>query len=439
MKIAVVGTGYVGLVTGTCFADSGNEVICIDKDEAKIAVLEKGKIPIYEPGLLEMVHRNSRDGRLVFTTDLQKGIQASDLVFIAVGTPQSETGAADLSTVFAVAKSIALAANKTKIVIIKSTVPVGTNKKVQDIVNANSKFPIHICSNPEFLKEGAAIEDCTKPDRVVIGIRSPELSEIFKELYAPFLRTERPLLIMSPESAEMTKYAANAMLATKISFINEMSNICEKMGGDINDVRRGIGHDIRIGFQFLFPGAGYGGSCFPKDIRALIHMANEIGIAPTMLAAIDVVNELQKELLFSKIHDHFKGNIKGLTFGIWGLAFKPRTDDIREAPALVLIDALLNAGAKVQVHDPEAMPNVKAIYGDKISYCSKPYDALQGANALAIVTEWQEFRNPNFQFMAGMLEENVIFDGRNLYEPKVLSSVGFTYYSIGRKTSFPNS
>jgi UDPglucose 6-dehydrogenase len=289
------------------------------------------------------------------------------------------------------------------------------------------------------LKEGAAIEDCTKPDRVVIGIRTPELSEVFKELYAPFLRTERPLLIMSPESAEMTKYAANAMLATKISFINEMSNICEKMGGDINDVRRGIGHDIRIGFQFLFPGAGYGGSCFPKDIRALIHMANEIGIAPTMLAAIDKVNELQKELLFSKINDHFKGNIKGLTFAIWGLAFKPRTDDIREAPALVLIDSLLNAGAKVQVHDPEAMPNVKAIYGDKLSYCSKPYDALQGANALAIVTEWQEFRNPNFQFMAGLLKENVIFDGRNLYEPKVLSTVGFSYYSIGRKTAFPNS
>ncbi len=437
MKIAVVGTGYVGLVTGTCFADSGNEVTCIDKDASKIEILQKGKIPIYEPGLLEMVQRNTRDGRLSFTTDLQKGIQENDLVFIAVGTPQSDSGAADLSTVFMVAKAIALAANKTKIVIIKSTVPVGTNKKVKDIVDANSKFTIHICSNPEFLKEGAAIEDCTKPDRIVVGIRSPEVTDIFKELYAPFLRTERPLLIMSPESAEMTKYAANAMLATKISFINEMSNLCEKMGGDINDVRRGIGHDIRIGFQFLFPGAGYGGSCFPKDIRALAHMAKEIGIAPTMLDAIDVVNEHQKEILFSKIITHFNNNIKGLTFAIWGLAFKPRTDDIREAPALVLIDSLLNAGAKIQVHDPEAMDNVKAIYGDKISYCSKPYDALLGADGLAIVTEWQEFRNPNFQFMAGILKQNVIFDGRNLYEPKVLSSVGFTYYSIGRKTTYP--
>lgn len=437
MKIAVVGTGYVGLVTGTCFADSGNEVFCIDKDKSKIDMLQSGKLPIYEPGLQELVLRNFRDGRLVFSTDLEKGIRESTLVFIAVGTPESETGAADLKTVFAVAEAIAKAANGPKIVVIKSTVPVGTNLKVDQIIRANTTHAIDVCSNPEFLKEGAAIEDCTKPDRVVIGIRRNEIADVFKELYAPFLRTERPLLIMSPESAEMTKYAANAMLATKISFINEMANLCEKMGGDINDVRRGIGHDIRIGFQFLFPGAGYGGSCFPKDIRALIHMAREIGLPATMLQSVDQVNEHQKSLLFQKIKSHFQGNLNGKTIAVWGLAFKPRTDDIREAPSLVLIDALLQAGASVQVHDPEATPNVRQIYGDKLSYAPKPYDALKGADCLAIVTEWQEFRNPNFPTMAELLKNRLIFDGRNLYEPKLLASLGYTYYSVGRKTAFP--
>ncbi|MFZ9823040.1 MAG: UDP-glucose dehydrogenase family protein [Gemmataceae bacterium] len=437
MKIAVVGTGYVGLVTGTCFADSGNEVICIDKDATKIQMLQSGKIPIYEPGLQEMVVRNSRDGRLIFTTDLEKGIRECQLAFIAVGTPESETGAADLRTVFLVAELIAKAANGPKTIVIKSTVPVGTNKKVDDIVRKNTNHPIEVCSNPEFLKEGAAIEDCTKPDRVVIGIRKPETAEIFRVLYGPFLRTERPLLVMSPESAEMTKYAANAMLATKISFINEMANLCEKMGGDINDVRRGIGHDIRIGFQFLFPGAGYGGSCFPKDIRALIHMARDINLPATMLHAVDEVNENQKSQLFKKIHHHFEGNLKGKRIAIWGLAFKPRTDDIREAPSLVLIDALLKSGATIHVHDPEAIENVRIIYGEKIDYAKKPYEALQSADALAIVTEWQEFRNPNFAHMATLLKNRVIFDGRNLYEPKLLASMGYTYYSVGRKTALP--
>ncbi|MSR31974.1 MAG: UDP-glucose/GDP-mannose dehydrogenase family protein [Gemmataceae bacterium] len=437
MKIAVVGTGYVGLVTGTCFADSGNEVICIDKDAGKIARLQGGVIPIYEPGLEEMVRRNFQNGRLTFTTNLVEGVEESQWVFIAVGTPQSESGAADLTTVFEVAKAIARSANGKKIVVIKSTVPVGTNKKVQALVDEHSAHPILVASNPEFLKEGAAIEDCTKPDRVVIGIRSLELADSFHELYAPFLRTEHPLLVMSPESAEMTKYAANAMLATKISYINEMANLCEKVGGDINDVRRGIGHDARIGFQFLFPGAGYGGSCFPKDIRALIHMARENGEAPAMLEAIDAVNEKQKQVLFNKISGHFHGKLQGLRLALWGLAFKPRTDDIREASALALIDALLKAGVSLKVHDPQAMENTRAIHGNKMVYCESPYEALEGADALAIVTEWQEFRNPDFKRMGELLKNKIIFDGRNLYDPKSLKAQGFTYYSIGRKTVCP--
>jgi UDPglucose 6-dehydrogenase len=433
MKIAVVGTGYVGLVTGTCFAESGNEVVCIDKNTAKVEGLKEGKLPIYEPGLQELVLRNCRDGRLHFTTDLTQGIAAAGLVFIAVGTPQSPDGSADLSTVWGVADAIAAAANGPKIVVIKSTVPVGTNRAVAERLS-KSKFPLDVASNPEFLKEGAAIDDCTKPDRVVVGVRRPEVAAVLQELYAPFLRTERPFLVMSPESAEMTKYVANAMLATKISFINEMANLCERMGADVNDVRRGIGHDARIGFQFLFPGAGYGGSCFPKDVRALIAMSRQLDVPTHIMEAVDRVNESQKHVLVRKVRKHYGGSLADKTLAIWGLAFKPRTDDVREAPALVLVEELLAEGVKLRVHDPEAMANVKAQYGDRLIYCDRPYGALEGADGLVIVTEWQEFRNPDFEVMRRLLRERVIFDGRNLYDPKTPANFGFSYHSIGRRS-----
>ena len=434
MKIAILGTGYVGLVTGTCLADCGNEVTCIDKDAGKISGLLQGRLPIYEPGLEELVERNGREGRLRFTTDLAEGLRGSQIVFICVGTPQSETGAADLSTVFAVAEAIAKNAEDSKLVVVKSTVPVGTNAKVFEILS-KAKIQHRAASNPEFLKEGAAIDDCTKPDRVVVGVRDQQSTDLLRELYAPFLRTERPFLVMSPESAEMTKYVANAMLATKISFINEMANLCEMTNADINDVRRGIGHDARIGFQFLFPGAGYGGSCFPKDIRAVISMASAKGMDSRILLSVDEVNEAQKLRLGQKITGHYQGILKGKVFAIWGLAFKPRTDDIREAPALVLIHNLLAAGAKCRVHDPEAMENVRAQLGDRIEYLDRPMDAVQGADALVIVTEWQEFRSPDFAKLATNLTDKVIFDGRNLYEPKAPAAFGLTYHSIGRATT----
>jgi UDPglucose 6-dehydrogenase len=434
MKIAVVGTGYVGLVTGTCFAESGNEVVCIDKDERKIGMLENGQLPIYEPGLLELVQRNRREGRLRFTTDLAQGVAPAQLIFIAVGTPQSADGSADLSTLWTVGDSLAAHIKGAKIVVIKSTVPVGTNRALAERLAAHNQQQIDVVSNPEFLKEGAAIEDCMKPDRVVVGVRRSEVAEVLHELYAPFLRTERPFLVMSPESAEMTKYVANAMLATKISFINEMANLCEKMGADINDVRRGIGHDARIGFQFLFPGAGYGGSCFPKDVRALISMSRQLQAPTPIMAAVDEVNEAQKQVLVHKVRRHYGAGLRGKTLAVWGLAFKPRTDDIREAPALVLIDALLADGAALRVHDPEAMANVRVQYGDQLVYCDRPYGALEGADGLVIVTEWKEFWNPDFEVMRRLLTERVIFDGRNLYDPKVPAGFGFTYYSIGRKT-----
>ncbi len=434
MKIAIIGTGYVGLVTGTCFAESGNEVTCIDKDASKIEMLKQGKLPIYEPGLLELVQRNRREGRLHFTTDLHAGVGPAQLVFLAVGTPQSADGSADLSTVWAVTDALADAITGPKIVVIKSTVPVGTNHGVAERLAARNKQAIDVASNPEFLKEGAAIDDCMKPDRVVVGVRRSEVADVLHDLYAPFLRTERPFLVMSPESAEMTKYVANAMLATKISFINEMANLCERMGADINDVRRGIGHDGRIGFQFLFPGAGYGGSCFPKDVRALVSMSKNLDVHCHMIEAVDRVNEAQKQVLVRKVREHYGDALKNKTLAVWGLAFKPRTDDIREAPSLVFLDAMLESGARLRVHDPEAMPNVKALYGDKLVYCDRPYGALEGAHGLVIVTEWQEFRNPDFEVMRRLLSERVIFDGRNLYDPKTPAGYGFTYYSIGRKT-----
>lgn len=432
MKIAVVGTGYVGLVSGTCFADSGNHVTCVDINAAKIEQLSQGLIPIYEPGLTELVVRNSAAGRLHFTTRLGEAVRDAEVIYLAVGTPQSADGSADLSALWSVAEAVAGHLAPRALVVIKSTVPVGTNREMHDRLKKKTGRDCAVASNPEFLKEGAAINDFMFPDRVVVGVRQPETADMLRELYAPFLRTEHPFLVMSPESAELTKYVANAMLATKISFINEMANVCEKMGGDINDVRRGIGHDRRIGFSFLFPGVGYGGSCFPKDIRALANMARQVGVDPRMLDAVDAVNNQQKFTLIQAMEKHFNGQLAGKTIAVWGLAFKPRTDDIREAPSLVLIDWLLERKAVVQAHDPEAMDNVREIYGDRIRYGTQPMDVLEGAHALAINTEWQEFRNPDFGQMCRRMAQPVIFDGRNLYEPRPMAEAGFAYYSIGR-------
>ncbi len=439
MKVAVIGTGYVGLVTGTCLAESGNDVVCVDNNAKKIATLNENRIPIYEPGLQELVLRNKRDGRLTFTVDLAAAVRAARLVFIAVGTPQSEAGDADLTAVFAVADAIGESLRSVppgkpgdRIVITKSTVPVGTNAKVAERLAAKGCAHVDVASNPEFLKEGAAIDDFMKPDRVVVGVRKPEVGEVLRELYSPFLRTERPFLAMTPESAEMTKYAANAMLATKISFINEMANLCDRLGADINDVRKGIGHDQRIGFQFLFPGPGYGGSCFPKDVEAIVAMGRRTGLPLKLMQAVDAVNDAQKQVLYQKVWTHFAGQLAGKTIAVWGLAFKPRTDDIREAPALALIEALLKAGAKVRVHDPEAMENVRELFGDKLYYADRPYGALEGADGLVLVTEWPEFRNPDFEVMKRLLASRVIFDGRNIYDHRQMETLGFTYYGIGR-------
>ena len=436
VKIAVVGTGYVGLVQGTCLAESGNDVVCVDKIEAKIEGLKQGKVPIYEPGLSELVYRNMRDGRLAFTTDLRGGISEAEIVFIAVGTPQGPDGGADLSGVWAVGRQIASNLNSPKIVVVKSTVPVGTNAELSRLMHEVTEVPFDVASNPEFLKEGAAIDDFNKPDRVVVGVRREEVSDRLHELYAPFLRTDRPFLVMTPESAEMTKYVANCLLATKISFINEMANVCEAYGADVNDVRRGIGHDQRIGFHFLFPGVGYGGSCFPKDIRAMIHMGLSKGVPTLMMESVNAVNEAQKDVLFKKVHRHFEGRLEDKTIAVWGLAFKPRTDDIREAPALVLIEALLAAGAQVRVHDPEALGNVRQIFGERIAYCDRPYGALEQADALAIATEWNEFRNPDFEVMRRLMRQPVIFDGRNVFDPERMASLGFSYHGMGRAPTF---
>lgn len=432
MKITVIGTGYVGLVTGTCFADSGNDVTCVDIDREKIDRLNRGEVPIYEPGLEELIQENQAAERLQFTTDPPAAVTAADIVFLAVGTPQSESGAADLTALWQAVDMIAPHLRPEAIVVTKSTVPVGTCCKLFERLQAHTGRECDVASNPEFLKEGSAIEDFIKPDRVVVGVRRQEVAEVLRELYKPFLRTERPFLVMSPESAELTKYVANAMLATKISFINEMANLCERMKADINDVRRGIGHDSRIGFAFLFPGVGYGGSCFPKDVRALMRMAEEYGIEPRVLRAVDEVNAHQKELMAQKISSHFAGNMQAKTIAVWGLSFKPRTDDIREAPALVLIDWLLSQGAVVRVHDPEAMENVRRQYGERLTYCTKPMEAIQGAEALAIMTEWGDYQRPNFKDMLARMESPVIFDGRNLYEPEKMRRLGFTYHSIGR-------
>lgn len=434
MKIAMIGTGYVGLVTGTCLADSGNEVTCVDIDAAKIEKLEHGEIPIYEPGLSELVLRNSSAGRLHFTTNVGKAVQAARLVYMAVGTPPAADGSADLTALWGALAGVAPHLRKDAIVVIKSTVPVGTNAKALTRLKELTGRDCDVASNPEFLKEGAAINDFQFPDRVVVGVRRPEVAEVLRELFAPFMRTDNPFLVMSPESAELTKYVANALLSTKISFINEMANLCELMDGDINDVRRGIGHDRRIGFAFLFPGVGYGGSCFPKDVRALASMARDLGVEPRIMDAVDAVNDRQKFVLAEKVERHFKGQLQGKTIAVWGLAFKPRTDDIREAPALVLIDRMLELGANLQVHDPEGMDNVRARYGDKLKYSVQEMDVLEGAHALAINTEWSEYRTPDFDEMRRRMRTPLVFDGRNLYDPAVMQQAGFTYYSIGRRT-----
>ena len=432
MKIAVIGTGYVGLVTATCLAESGNEVVGVDKDAAKIATLKSGKIPIYEPGLLELVLRNGKDGRLSFTTDLPAAVKDAQFIFIAVGTPETATGEADLSAVWAVGDALVPHLRSDAVVIIKSTVTVGTNRKLMERMAQQAGRPIEVASNPEFLKEGAAIDDFMKPDRVVVGVRKSDVADRLRELYSPFLRNEHPFLVMAPESAEMTKYVANAMLATKISFINEMANLCEKIGADINDVRRGIGHDQRIGFQFLFPGPGYGGSCFPKDVKNLISLANSVQAPVELLISVDEVNDRQKHVLPSKIRTHYGTTLKSKCLAVWGLAFKPKTDDVREAPALTLIEEMLKDGVQLRVHDPEAVGNARAIFGDRLTYCDRPYSALEGADGLAIVTEWPEFRHPDFEVMRRLMRAPVIFDGRNLFEPKAMKAAGFTYYAIGR-------
>lgn len=431
----MIGTGYVGLVTGTCFADSGNEVTCVDVDAEKVRRLKQGEIPIYEPGLVELVVRNSQAGRLKFTTSAAEAVPDAKCVFLAVGTPQRDDGSADLRILWSALESVAPHLAKDAVVVIKSTVPVGTNAEAARRLKELTGRDVDVASNPEFLKEGCAIDDFTKPDRVVVGVTRPEVANVLLELYKAFLRTEHPFLVMNLESAEMTKYVANCLLATKISFINEMANVCEKVGADINHVRKGIGHDQRIGFAFLFPGVGYGGSCFPKDVRALVSVANRNGITPRLLEAVDDVNEAQKEVLFQKLNTHFNGSFKGRTVAIWGLAFKPRTDDIREAPALILIDRLLEAGATIRVHDPVAAENVRKIYGDKLTYCATPYETLNDADALAIVTEWNEFRNPDFNVVKQKLRSPVIFDGRNLFDPTKMQNLGFRYSGIGLESN----
>ncbi len=437
MNIAILGTGYVGLVTGTCLADSGNQVTCVDIDEAKIERLNRGILPIYEPGLADLVERGREAKRLSFTTDLATAVKAARLIFMAVGTPPCDDGSADLTSLWRAADAIAPHLAKNAIVITKSTVPVGTNAALAARLKEKTGRDCDVASNPEFLKEGAAVEDFTKPDRVVVGVRRKEVAEVLRRLYAPYLRTERPFLVMSPESAEMTKYVANALLATKISFINEVANLCERMAADIDDVRRGIGHDSRIGFSFLFPGVGYGGSCFPKDVRALAVMARGHGVEPRILDAVHDVNQQQKTRLGEQIERHFEGKLNGRTIAVWGIAFKPRTDDIREAPALVLIDHLLSRGAKLCVHDPEAMENARAMYGDRLQYAELPMQALENADALAVVTEWGDFRTPDFDEMQRLMKTPIVFDGRNIYDPALMKSAGFTYYCIGKEPVMP--
>jgi UDPglucose 6-dehydrogenase len=433
MKIAVVGTGYVGLVLGACLAENGNAVACVDKDQAKVDTLRAGHMPIYEPGLEELVRRNVQEERLSFTTDLPGAVEASAIIFIAVGTPQGEDGSADLRHVMTVARDIGRAMNKYTIVVDKSTVPVGTARKVREAIAKETKQPFAVLSNPEFLKQGAAVEDSMKPDRVVIGVDPGDerAGELMRELYAPFTRTGAPILMMDTTSAELCKYAANAILATRISFMNEIANVCELVGADVDHVRKAMGSDRRIGSSFLFPGVGYGGSCFPKDVAALLRSAQDRGYDFQILHAVESVNQAQKQRLVAKMERHFT-SLAGKTIALWGLAFKPRTDDMREAPAIPIIERLIERGATVRAYDPAAAPVAKRIFGDRIALCERSYDALSGADALAIVTEWNEFREPDFDKIRSLLKSPVVFDGRNIYSPEHMRALGFTYFSIGR-------
>ncbi len=432
MKLCVVGTGYVGLVAGTCFAETGNDVICVDIDEHKIASLKKGIVPIYEPGLEELIRRNAAEGRLQFTTDLTSAVRNSLVCFIAVGTPEGSDGSADLQAVMTVAAGIAGAMDGYRIIVTKSTVPVGTADRLREVVASRTSHPFDIVSNPEFMKEGAAIEDFMKPDRVVIGGSSEKAIDTIKNLYSPFVRTGNPILVMTNRSAEMTKYASNAFLATRISFVNELANLCERVGADVFEVRQGMGTDRRIGHHFLFAGLGYGGSCFPKDVKALIKTAEQNGLKFPLLRAVDEVNDRQKQVLVEKVIARFGEDLRGRCFAVWGLAFKPRTDDMREAPSIVTIERLLGLGAKIQAYDPEAMKEAKKYFGDRISYHKVNYEALKDADALLIVTEWNEFRRPDFQRIKQLLKSPIVFDGRNIYEPEVMREHGFSYYPIGR-------
>jgi UDPglucose 6-dehydrogenase len=432
VKLTIIGTGYVGLVTGACFADSGNDVICMDIDKKKIDSLKKGVVPIYEPGLKELIQKNHKEGRLEFTTDIKNAVRRSSIIFIAVGTPPDHNGATDLGAIKAVARDIGRYMNEPKIVVTKSTVPVGTADVIKKIIAKETGLQFDVASNPEFLKEGAAIDDFMKPDRVVVGVENEKAGDILKSLYEPFTRTGNPIIVTDIRSSEMIKYAANAMLATKISFINEIANLCTITGANIDDVRKGIGYDNRIGHLFLFPGVGYGGSCFPKDVKSVIHVGKRYGYDMDLLSAVDRVNNNQKALMPIVIKRHFKGKLKGKRLAVWGLAFKPKTDDIREATSIVIINALLKAGALVVAHDPEAIQNIKAMFGNRIKYAGDMYTALKDADGLVLVTEWNEYRKPDFERMLRLMKGKVIFDGRNIFDKQQLLDIGFEYYGIGR-------
>lgn len=432
MKICVIGTGYVGLVAGTCLAEMGNDVICVDNNEEKLAQLKNGIIPIFEPGLEELIKANVSEKRLSFSSDLKSAVEKSLLCFIAVGTPQGEDGSADLQYVCQVAESIGEAMNDYKVIVDKSTVPVGTAEKVTAIIKSKTNHSFDVVSNPEFLKQGAAVEDFLKPDRVVVGSNSEKATKIMQELYAPFLRTGNPVIIMDVKSAEMTKYASNAFLAVKISYANEIANICEKVGADAEKVRIGMCSDKRIGSQFLFPGLGYGGSCFPKDVKAILNTAKQYHCDYQMLEAADNINKLQRKLFVDKILKHFDNDVKGKTIAVWGLAFKPKTDDMREAPSITIINRLLEQGANIKAYDPKAIESAKFHFGNKITYTKGSYEALENAEALLLLTEWNEFRNPDFERIKTLMKSPVIFDGRNQYNNKNIEELGFTYYRIGK-------
>jgi UDPglucose 6-dehydrogenase len=434
MDIAVVGTGYVGLVTGTCFAETGNRVRCVDINEKKIAQLKSGEVPIYEPGLEKIFHRNIKEERLTFTSNLEEGIKDATIIFLALPTPPEEDGSADLKYILGVAGQLGKLLNGYKIIINKSTVPVGTAKKVQEAICKNYKGEFDVVSNPEFLREGVAVEDFMKPDRIVIGTTSERAKKVLNELYAPFVRQGNPIFFMDEASAELTKYAANSFLATKISFMNEIARLCEKLGADVDMVRKGMGSDDRIGKRFLFAGIGYGGSCFPKDVQALVRSAHGVDYDFRILEAVLDVNKDQKLHLLPKIKSYFKTSLSGKHFALWGLSFKPNTDDIREAPALYIIKSLIAEGATVSVYDPEAMPNVKDLIGDQVAYSENQYDCLEDADALIIATEWNEFRTPDFDMIGKKLKSKAIFDGRNLFENSQMEAIGFHYASVGRKT-----